>query len=556
MSRTGAIYTISGLFTNQPICEHHGGHKVKKQLGTLITIGLLSLITSCGRVTPTAAPAVPTPTQVPSADAPTTPTAAASPSDTRTRSADKMAIIAVPGGTFRMGSTAGEVDDAIALCKEHYSICNSWYYMRENPQHAVTLDSFWMDQTEVSNAQYRQCVQAGNCTEPTTCKKGAPTYADPGKTDHPVVCVSWEEAQNYCQWAGGRLPTEAEWEYALRGEAGFIYPWGDEFDGSKLNYCDQNCSQSHADDRFDDGYPQTAPVGSYPRGASWSGVLDMGGNVSEWVADWLGEYSSDAVSNPSGPSTGEEKIVKGGSWFFHPTYCRGATRASVDPDTRFDFFGFRCVAPVKLGSEGGADMITDAIVVPSGNPPTIDGTLSPGEWDNAKVETFADGSELLLTYAGNYLYLGIRSNTPGMIAGNVLIKRGDEIAILHSSAALGTAIYQHGEDSWHQIQNFTWCCRDTSNSESSQADREEFLQDEGWVAVNSRMGIPEELEYQIDVTGAPIQLAVNFLRASNPNEKIPWPADLDDDCIKPTPGGLPENLFFSPEQWATLDVSR
>jgi serine/threonine-protein kinase len=265
-------------------------------------------------------------------------------------------MVAVPAGTFLMGSTIEEVDDAIALCRAHYSTCNRWYYMRENPEHSVSLDGFWLDETEITNGQYRRCVEAGVCLEPSGCKKGEPTYGDPERREHPVVCVSWTDAQTYCGWAGGRLPTEAEWEYAYRGAGGSIFPWGAEFDGSRLNYCDANCSQPHADDRFDDGYVDTAPVGSHPQGASWCGVLGLGGNVAEWVADWQGEYSPgeyspDSVSNPAGPETGDEKMLKGGSWFGHPTYCRGAARPSLDPETRFDFVGFRCAA--SEGQEPG-----------------------------------------------------------------------------------------------------------------------------------------------------------------------------------------------------------
>jgi iron(II)-dependent oxidoreductase len=141
---------------------------------------------------------------------------------------------------------------------------------------------------------------------------------------------------------GVRLPSEAEWEYAFRGEVGSVFAWGNEFDGSRLNYCDENCSQTHSDDRFDDGFSLTAPVGSYPSGMSWSGALNMSGNVSEWVVDWFGEYTEEQVTNPIGPSTGEERMLKGCGWFSHPTYCRGAIRPSVDPDTRFDYLGFRC----------------------------------------------------------------------------------------------------------------------------------------------------------------------------------------------------------------------
>ncbi len=261
---------------------------------------------------------------------------------TMLRQKDDMQMVYVPQGDFQMGSSLEEIDAAIALCREHYNICNRWYYMREDPQHRVTLNSFWIDQTEVTNAQYRLCVESGVCLPPLECKKGESTYHDQDKDDHPVVCVSWQDAQDYCEWVDARLPTEAEWEYAFRGESGVIYPWGDEFDGLKLNYCDTNCEASHADDRYDDGYEKSSPVMSFPDGVSWSYAWGMSGNVSEWVADWLGDYSSQAESNLTGPDTGSEKLVKGCSWFFHPAYCRGATRASISTDTRYDYLGFRC----------------------------------------------------------------------------------------------------------------------------------------------------------------------------------------------------------------------
>jgi hypothetical protein len=201
-------------------------------------------------------------------------------------------------------------------------------------------------------------------------------------------------------------------------------------------------------------------------------------------------------------------------------------------------------------------MTVDPIVVPQGSSPVIDGMLSSGEWDEAQVETFADGSELLLMHADGYLYLGIRANTPGMIAGNVFVHGGDEITILHASAALGTAIYQKGEDSWQQVQDFTWQCRNTGHSEAAQAERDAFLQQEGWVAANSRMGTPEELEYRVEMPEDALRLAVNFIRASHQSEKIPWPADLEDDCVKPTPGGLPGDLYFAPDQWGMFEVLR
>jgi formylglycine-generating enzyme required for sulfatase activity len=269
------------------------------------------------------------------------------PGDTIARTADEMTMIYIPAGEFQVGSTEAEIEAAIELCRAHYSPCNAWYYMRESPLHTVVLDGFWIDQTEITNAQYQGCVDAGSCDEPITCKKGEPTYGVAGKSKHPVVCVSWDDAQDYCQWAGGRLPTEAEWEFAFRGESRFIYPWGDAFDGAKLNYCDVNCDQRHADNRYDDGHPKTSPVGNHPQDASWLGVLGMSGNVSEWVADWFSDYSPEASSNPVGPEAGSQKLVKGCSWYFHPAYCRGATRASVSPETRFDYLGFRCASSLK-----------------------------------------------------------------------------------------------------------------------------------------------------------------------------------------------------------------
>lgn len=268
--------------------------------------------------------------------------------ESRTRSVDEMTMILIPGGTFQMGSTEAEIEEAIALCHEHYDTCNRWYYERESPSHEVSLQGYWIDLTEVSNAQYGLCVEAGECSEPDTCQKGEPTYFDPGKATHPVVCVDWADADTYCSWVGARLPSEAEWEFAYRGESRSIFTWGNVFDGSKLNYCDENCSQTHFDERYDDGYSQTAPVGTYASGVSWSGIYNMSGNVSEWVNDWFAEYSAEDVSSPAGPSSGVKKMLKGCSWYFHPTYCRGAARPAVDPATRFDYLGFRCAATTLM----------------------------------------------------------------------------------------------------------------------------------------------------------------------------------------------------------------
>ena len=194
------------------------------------------------------------------------------------------------------------------------------------------------------------------------------------------------------------------------------------------------------------------------------------------------------------------------------------------------------------------------ISVPPGKPHAIDGTMSPGEWDGARVETFSDGSELFLMTNEGFLYLAIRSATPEMIVGNIFVEREGEIEILHASAALGTARYAKTADVWQQTQAFVWRCRRTDDSDTAQAERDAFFEDERWVATNSRIGTPNELEYQIEVMGESLRLAANILRSSDPNAKIPWPADLDDDSIKPTPGGLPEHLQFSPDKWVTISI--
>ncbi len=262
--------------------------------------------------------------------APTTPAPSSTPLpevETLTRNQDGMSMVYVPEGSFTMGSPAGEGGDD------------------EVPLHKVTLDGFWIDRTEVTNAQYRIFVGATGHGEPTTCEWGDPTYGDETKANHPVVCVSWDDAKAYCEWAGARLPTEAEWEKAARGTDGWIYPWGINFDGSRANYCDTNCESSDKDTEADDGYAQTAPVGSYPTGVSPYGALDMAGNVWEWVSDWYHfyYYGKSPEYNPQGPSSGRYRVLRGGSWFGFSTNERTAFRAWFAPDKHDIAIGFRCV---------------------------------------------------------------------------------------------------------------------------------------------------------------------------------------------------------------------
>lgn len=272
--------------------------------------------------------------------------------EVQVRGADGMRMVLVPAGSFMMGSTIPEYEAGIQQCRQYYNICNLTYYSREAPLHQVSLSAYWIDQTEVTREQYSLCVKQGGCQPLRACDSRHSSLADGDTLNHPIVCVDWAEASSYCAWAGGRLPTEAEWEYAFRGPEGLIYPWGNVFDGQRLNYCDRSCPEGHADQTFSDGHVNTAPVGSYPEGATWVGALDMAGNVWEWVGDWFGPYEEGEAFDPTGPEIGIQRIIRGGSWFYHPARTRGAARDAVPPDTRFDSLGFRCVIP--LADHGGS----------------------------------------------------------------------------------------------------------------------------------------------------------------------------------------------------------
>jgi formylglycine-generating enzyme required for sulfatase activity len=261
------------------------------------------------------------------------PPAEASLRDAWTRPADNMAMVYVPGGTFEMGSAASQVEAALRLCEEYpdtWGKCELERFQVEAPQHTVTLDGFWLDRTEVTNTQYGLCVEAGACRPSRLSGDSAYDQAET-----PVAGIPWQDAAAYCAWAGGRLPTEAEWEYAARGSEGRIYPWGDEFDCAGGNFGDEITG-------CDDGYAGSAPVGSFPAGSSWCGVLDLAGNAWEWVADAYGAYSGEDQTNPTGPADGDERILRGGSWAYYPPFLRTAHRYPVPPTADYLAVGFRC----------------------------------------------------------------------------------------------------------------------------------------------------------------------------------------------------------------------
>ena len=230
----------------------------------------------------------------------------------------------VPTGPFEMGSEDGGNN--------------------QKPVHSVTLDNFYLDQYEVTNARYAECDDAGVCDPPSNNKSYTREsyYENPEFAEYPVIYVSWHDAQAYCRWRDARLPTEAEWEKAARGGLeGELYPWGNEFDGNRTNFCDSNCEFEWANTDFDDGYAETAPVGSYPAGMSPYRVYDLAGNVWEWTADWYDLY-------PGGDPTASDnfgetfRVLRGGSWTDDSHNLRVANRYNLDPGSAYYDIGFRC----------------------------------------------------------------------------------------------------------------------------------------------------------------------------------------------------------------------
>lgn len=307
---------------------------MKKLFPILIVLALFATAcqlggTSAGQPTAIALQTIaPTPTPIPQGES----QANAAVGDTRTSAADGMVETFIPAGTFTMGGVDPKASSD------------------ELPVHQVTMHQFWMDTVEVTNAMYALCVKAGACRLPMNFKSQTKSayYTDAQYADYPVVYVTWLESKTYCEWAGRRLPTEAEWERAARGDDYRTYPWGDQLpDGSRAN--------------FNNLVGDTSRVGSIPGGASQFGVLDLSGNVAEWINDIYDPkyYSGGLSSNPQGPGglSSTNHVVRGGTFQDVEADIRVSKRSSVpgsDPNALIDSpewlgtfspkIGFRCAS--------------------------------------------------------------------------------------------------------------------------------------------------------------------------------------------------------------------
>jgi len=244
-------------------------------------------------------------------------------------------MVLIPAGPFQMGSTTGDVDEA--------------------PVHTVELDAFYIDQHEVTNAEYQAFVTATGYPAPRgigytavyeLLKHDYEPWRDSGfnHPHQPVTTVTWFDAVAYCEWAGKRLPTEAEWEKAARGDLeDACYPWGSaEPDNTAANFADSQTEFEWRSTNVNDGFLFTAPVGTFP--PNGYGLFDMAGNVWEWCADWYSPtyYAESPHRNPKGPHTGEQRVLRGGTWYRAAHTLRNAERVSDFPENSLNVVGFRC----------------------------------------------------------------------------------------------------------------------------------------------------------------------------------------------------------------------
>jgi formylglycine-generating enzyme required for sulfatase activity len=276
-------------------------------------------------------------------------------------------MVLLPKGTFTIGIGMSELQKAVELCKKEVlgDLCRPFPFAYALWAHTVELDAFWLDRTEVTVAAYRRCVVAGQCEVPGF-DAGDPKFDAP---DLPVTHVSWDDARRYCTFRGARLPTEAEWERAARGDdpppdvcklldacAPRRFPWGDLPDPKRANHGALDVGSVflpsgeplHGIADGVDGFLGLAPAASFPSGATPDGVHDLAGNAAEWVEDyWVDQFANAPATNPKGPATGVFRVVRGGSYKSPMAFVRGAARDRRPAGTRDPLIGFRCARSVS-----------------------------------------------------------------------------------------------------------------------------------------------------------------------------------------------------------------
>jgi formylglycine-generating enzyme required for sulfatase activity len=317
---------------------------------------------------------------------------------------DSVEMVLVPAGCFVMGSTDEQIDYAVSLSGQ------PGWFTDEQPSHQVCFEEpFWIDRTEVTNAQFAafdgQAANSSNWTD----------------SERPRENITWTEAKNFCGARGARLPTEAEWEYAARGPEGWIFPWGNTFLADSVVY-DSN-SGDH-----------TSIVGSKPDGASWVGALDLSGNVSEWVADWYGPYPAEQQTNPTGASSGDTWVERGGAFNVVDSFVRAASRLGYSPTGWDKDLGFRCTRSADTGStpvstlmtaptsEVTATLVLIGKVTPSD---TVNLRVKPGIYYSV-VATVPPSTQVnVIGQQGDWYHVQLNDGTEGWILASLLTVFGN-----------------------------------------------------------------------------------------------------------------------------------
>lgn len=253
--------------------------------------------------------------------------------ETRTSATDGKVMMRVPAGEFRMGTSDAQIQQ---LVSQHGAAPNGFEF--EKPEHTVNVGAFWMDRDLVTNAEYQKFLDANPTRavpaielaqlQPWVWNAAARTFP-PGRENFPVVLVTWEDARAYCEWAGKRLPTEAEWEKAARGADGRLYPWGSAWDKTKTAFGER-------------GATDAAPVGSFPGGASPYGAQDMVGNVWQWTSTRWSPYPYRADDGREDSSQTVERVTRGGMFAFGAAVSRANVRNKLDANSKALSVGFRC----------------------------------------------------------------------------------------------------------------------------------------------------------------------------------------------------------------------